>query len=130
MKLNEQQREEFAKAVQPAMAFLCSKFHPHMHIIIDSTRAELSESVCAVVGRPTETVEPVKMEVNPSLTKYGPNLNWFLSELANAEVEHFETGEMEVVGEGGSCDVLVTELAGVALARIEELEALLANANP
>ncbi len=63
--------------------------------------------------------------------KYHKNLTWFLSQLAAAEPEQFETGEIEIIGEDeqgreGSVDVSVAELALAAGNRIDNLENALA----
>lgn len=63
--------------------------------------------------------------------KFGDNLRWFLGELANAEADYIEGGNLEVCGEGaGTHDCDVFELVGAAVelidtqaARINELEA-------
>lgn len=47
MTLNEDQREQFEKAVRPIMEFLNNNCHPHVTVVIDGTHAELSEGVCA-----------------------------------------------------------------------------------
>jgi len=61
------------------------------------------------------------------MKNYGKNLTWFLSQVAIAEPEQFETGEIEIYGENeqgqeGSTDVVITELATAAKERIEFLE--------
>lgn len=55
------------------------------------------------------------------------NLAWFLSELALAEPEQYESGSMEIIGEDeqgceGSCEIEICDLAFAASKRIEELE--------
>lgn len=59
---------------------------------------------------------------------YGKNLTWFLSELANAELEQIEHGSIEIYGENeqgqeGSTEIEITELVQAAVNRIESLEA-------
>jgi len=59
--------------------------------------------------------------------KYGKNLKWFLSEVANAEPEQYETGSIEILGENekgeeGSCEVEISHLMTTACDRIAELE--------
>lgn len=49
MKLTEEQRKEFEKVTRPVIAFLNDNCYPHTHIVIDTSRAELSEGVCAFV---------------------------------------------------------------------------------
>jgi hypothetical protein len=58
---------------------------------------------------------------------FGNNLVWFLNELANSEIEQFETGSIEIYGENksgqeGSCEVDVLELVRAAIERITTLE--------
>ncbi len=52
--LNEQQREEFAKAAKPLMQFLENPkmFHPHFTVILDSTHAELVEGCVMIKDTP------------------------------------------------------------------------------
>lgn len=59
---------------------------------------------------------------------YGDNLNWFLGEVENADLDQLEDGEIEILGEtedGRDCcgTIDLRELCGTALARIQELEA-------
>lgn len=56
----------------------------------------------------------------------GENVLWFLGELSCADLDTFESGEIEIVGEGGSSDVLITKLAESAYVVIEEQNALIA----
>jgi len=61
------------------------------------------------------------------MKNYSKNLTWFLSQVALAEPEQFETGEIEIYGENeqgqeGSTDVDIAELASAAQNRIEFLE--------
>lgn len=53
VKQNEQpipnnQQQEFENVVRPVMKWLAENQHPHTHIIITSTDAELSEGVNAI----------------------------------------------------------------------------------
>ena len=41
-------QDGFNCVVAPVIKWLNDKSHPHAHIIIDSTKAELSEGICAV----------------------------------------------------------------------------------
>ncbi len=58
--------------------------------------------------------------------KFGVNLRWLLGELANADAEQIETGEIEIYGEdeqgregSATCDVF--ELVGAAVELIDEM---------
>lgn len=42
MSLTKQQREEFNKKVRPVIKWLNENYHPHVHVIITPTNAELS----------------------------------------------------------------------------------------
>ena len=42
-----EQRSEFERVTQPVIEFLNNNCHPHVHVVIDTCRAELSEGVCA-----------------------------------------------------------------------------------
>ena len=58
------------------------------------------------------------------MKNFGKNLTWFLSQVAIAEPEQFETGEIEIYGEDeqgreGSIEVDITELVLAAQRRIE-----------
>lgn len=64
--------------------------------------------------------------------KYGKNLKWFLSEVANAEPDQYETGSIEIIGENeqgqeGSCEIEIDDLMNAACSRIAELETQLKN---
>lgn len=61
---------------------------------------------------------------------YGKNLTWFLSQVALADADHFESGSIEIAGvneqgQEGSTDVEIPDLALAAKNKIEELEKLL-----
>ena len=43
------QREEFEKACKPLIKFLNDNCHPHITVVVDCIRAELSEGVCSVI---------------------------------------------------------------------------------
>ena len=63
-----------------------------------------------------------------SNTKLGDNSQWFLGELASADLGQIETGEIEIFGEDdqgheGSCTIEVTEIARAALELIDEQSA-------
>lgn len=63
--------------------------------------------------------------------KYGKNLSWFLSELANADSDQIVTGSVEIIGmneheQEGSIEVEITDLAQAASKKIDDLEAKLA----
>lgn len=47
MIFNEEQRKEFEEKVRPVIEFLNENCHPHVHVVVDCTHAELSEGVCA-----------------------------------------------------------------------------------
>lgn len=49
MILNKKQEAEFKEAVRPVMKFLNDNCHPHVSVVIDCKRAELSEGVCSVI---------------------------------------------------------------------------------
>ena len=51
MKLTEAQRKEFEAVARPLIEWLNvpSNAHPHCHVVVDCSRAELSEGVCAFV---------------------------------------------------------------------------------
>jgi hypothetical protein len=40
--MTEEKRKEFEELAKPLMKFLCDNFHPHCHIIIEPTTAEVS----------------------------------------------------------------------------------------
>lgn len=66
------------------------------------------------------------------MSKLTKNLKWFLSELAVAEPEQYESGTLEIVceneaGAEGICDVDIEDLAVASKTRIEELERALSN---
>lgn len=48
MILTEEKRKEFEEVVKPVMKWLNENCHPHVHIIISTTNAELSEGVSAI----------------------------------------------------------------------------------
>jgi len=50
MIISDEKREEFEAISDPVIKWLNDNFHPHVHIVIDSTSAELSESSCRVVN--------------------------------------------------------------------------------
>lgn len=45
---SKEQKEELEEIVDPVIKWLNDNCHPHTHLVIDSTRAELSEGVCAI----------------------------------------------------------------------------------
>ena len=45
MTLDEVEREKFEAAAEPLMEYLAEYYHPHIKIIVDSSSAELVESV-------------------------------------------------------------------------------------
>ncbi len=45
MILNDEQRNEFEKAARPLIEFLNTLSHPHVSVVVDCGRAELSEGV-------------------------------------------------------------------------------------
>jgi hypothetical protein len=47
MKLTEQQCKEFESITRPVIKWLNDNCHPHVTAVIDPTRAELLEGVCA-----------------------------------------------------------------------------------
>ena len=49
MIFTEQQRKEFEEAARPMIEFMNNNCHPHVTVVIDTARAELSEGVCAFV---------------------------------------------------------------------------------
>lgn len=51
MRFTEEQRKEFEAAARPLIKFMNENCHPHTTTFVDSTRAELSEGVCAFVAR-------------------------------------------------------------------------------
>ena len=50
MKLNEEQIEDLKKATAPLMAWLRANCHPHCKVIVDSTSAEVVESLAVVTS--------------------------------------------------------------------------------
>jgi hypothetical protein len=40
-------REEFEKLTRPLIKYLCENYHPHTHVTVTSTTAELSEGIQA-----------------------------------------------------------------------------------
>ncbi len=48
-RLSKEKRDEFEILARPMIKFLNNNLHPHTHIVIHSTRAELSEGLCAFV---------------------------------------------------------------------------------
>ena len=48
MILNEQQREAFEAVTRPVIEWLNKNCHPHVHVVIDQTSAELAEGVAAI----------------------------------------------------------------------------------
>lgn len=49
MILTKCQRKEFEEAAKPLIEFLNNNCHPHVTVIVETNRAELSEGVCAFV---------------------------------------------------------------------------------
>lgn len=49
MILTKKQGKEFEEAVRPLIKFLNDNCHPHVHVVVDCTRAELAEGVYAAV---------------------------------------------------------------------------------
>jgi hypothetical protein len=49
MIISDEQRLEFEKLARPMIKYLNDNFHPHVHVTIDTTRAELSEGSTAFV---------------------------------------------------------------------------------
>lgn len=47
MTLTEQQRKYFEAVSRPLIQWLNENCHPHVHAIVEPTRAELLEGVCA-----------------------------------------------------------------------------------
>lgn len=47
MTLTEQQRKEFEAVTRPVIEWLNKNCHPHVSVVVEPTRAELSEGVCA-----------------------------------------------------------------------------------
>lgn len=47
MILSESKRIEFEEAVRPLIKWLNDNCHPHVHVVVDNTRAELAEGVCS-----------------------------------------------------------------------------------
>jgi len=45
--LTEEQRKEFEELSRPLIKWMNDNMHPHAHIVLDNTRAELSEGICA-----------------------------------------------------------------------------------
>ena len=45
--MNEEQRKQFEEACKPLMKFICENCHPHVTVIVEPTRVELVEGVCA-----------------------------------------------------------------------------------
>ena len=50
MELNEKQLEELKQVTDAVIKWINENCHPHMHIVIDSTSAELHESVSLVLN--------------------------------------------------------------------------------
>lgn len=46
MIFTEKQRKEFEGVARPLIKFLNDNCHPHVVVVVDSTRAELSEGIC------------------------------------------------------------------------------------
>ena len=44
--LNEEKKKEFEEIVKPVIKFLNDNCHPHAHVVIGNSTAELSEGVC------------------------------------------------------------------------------------
>lgn len=47
MSMSEQQHKDFESVTRPVIEWLNANFHPHTHVVIDLTSAELSEGVIA-----------------------------------------------------------------------------------
>jgi len=46
MIIDKAKQEEFEKAAEPLIKFLCDNFHPHVTVIVDCDSAQLSEGIC------------------------------------------------------------------------------------
>ncbi|MDD4352712.1 MAG: hypothetical protein PHU71_07110 [Candidatus Gracilibacteria bacterium] len=46
--LSKEKQQEFEKATEPMIKFLCENCHPHVSVIVDCDTAELLEGVCAI----------------------------------------------------------------------------------
>ena len=46
--MSEQQKDEFERIARQMIKFLCDNGHPHMSVVIDCRRAELSEGTIAI----------------------------------------------------------------------------------
>ena len=49
MILSQEQYASFQEAAKPLIRWLNENCHPHVHVVVDSTRAELSEGVASLV---------------------------------------------------------------------------------
>ena len=47
MVLSKEQQAQFEAVTRPVMEFLNNNCHPHVTVVVDGTRAELSKGVCA-----------------------------------------------------------------------------------
>lgn len=59
--------------------------------------------------------------------KFGDNLKWFLSDVANSDKDQIEDGEIDIYGETEpgvdcSCSIKISDLCESALSKIEQLE--------
>lgn len=50
MVLTKEQREEFEKASEPLIKFLCDNFHPHVKVIVDPISSEILEGSCSILN--------------------------------------------------------------------------------
>jgi len=50
MIISDEKREEFEAVVDPVIKWLNDNFHPHVHVIIDSTSAKLAEMSVRIVN--------------------------------------------------------------------------------
>lgn len=45
--MNEENRQKFEELCRPLIKFINQHGHPHMHVVVTSDSAELSEGLCA-----------------------------------------------------------------------------------
>lgn len=50
MIIKESERKEFEEAAKPMIKWLNDNCHPHVHVMIDCSSAELSEGVCTILN--------------------------------------------------------------------------------
>ena len=48
MLLNQKQTEEMKESCKPLVKWICDNCHPHVHVIVDGTGAELVEGIARV----------------------------------------------------------------------------------